>query len=55
VQLNVYDLTGSLLLSKNEDAYDTSPINLRALSPGMYIIEITDNKNMHQFDKLIIH
>ena len=48
-------MTGVLILRKKIEPYDVSPLYLNELKPGMYIIEITDNKSFNEFDKLILY
>ncbi|MGC9331862.1 MAG: T9SS type A sorting domain-containing protein [Bacteroidales bacterium] len=55
VILKIYDLTGNLIFSKKVTSYDAPMVNLNKLSSGIYLIEITDNENFNEYDKLIIN
>lgn len=50
---NVYDMMGTLVLSKNVNLNDETTLNLSNLSQGAYLLEISDNSNIYR-SKIII-
>ena len=50
---NVYDMMGNLVISKNVNLNGETTLNLSSLTPGMYMVEISDNSNVYR-SKIII-
>ena len=50
---NVYDMMGTLVLSKNINLNDETTLNLSNLPQGAYLLEISDNSNVYR-SKIIV-
>ena len=50
---NVYDMMGTLVLSKNINLNDETTLNLSNLPQGAYLLEISDNSNVYR-SKIIL-
>jgi glucose/arabinose dehydrogenase len=54
-QINIYDLTGKLLLSKDLENISINKINISTLQTGIYLVNIDDNSGVRFSSKLTIN
>ena len=50
---NVYDMMGNLVISKSVSLNTETTLNLVSLSPGMYLLEVSENNNVYRSKILI--